>query len=292
MKQACSDYRTQLVDSLDELTRDQSPALLAHARECPECAAATEEVRDAWRMFNELPTLVPPPAVATRVQASVLTLMNAEARAARRRRVLDAAQVPLAVLSSLLVTAATLSLLGGLIWASEMPRGHLFFCAAIYTGLLVAAFSWIYGATSVDGVHLDVAARIGVIALAITIAATTVCPEFHVLTWWDRSAAGRMLTTLLGPGGSSLVFGLGYGMLPGFLAALFGGRLAAERPVTNGLVAALVVFLLASPVMFLQAEPFTWGVISSWLAGTAVGTVFGVFGAQHVRRRVDAPAAT
>lgn len=292
MKQAsCNEYRAQLVESLDGRVIGHDESLEAHVRDCAECAAASEEVRAGWRMFNELPPIVPPPAVAARVRTSVLALMDAEMARARRRHWYEAARVPLAVLSSLLVTGATLSLLSGLVWGSALPRGHLFFCAAIYTGLLVAAFSWIYSATSVEGVHLDAAARIGVIALAITIAATTVCPEFHVLSWWDRSAVGRLLSHLLGAGGSSLVFGFGYGLLPGFLAALFGGRMAAERPVANGLVAALVVFLLATPVMFLQTAPFTSGVIASWLTGTAVGTLCGVFGAQQVRRRVDAPAA-
>lgn len=95
----------------------------------------------------------------------------------------------------------------------------------------MAAFSWIYSTTTVDGLHLDTAARIGVIA--ITIAGTTVCPEFHALAWWGSSAVGLLLSRLLGAGGSSLVFGFGYGLLPGFLAALFGGRLAAERPIAN-----------------------------------------------------------
>lgn len=291
MRQAsCSEYRARLVESLDGRRVSHNDALEAHARECADCAAATQEARAGWHMFDGLPPIVPPPAVAAKARESVLALMAAEVAGARRRRWFDAARVPLAVLSSLLVTAATLSLLSGLVWGSALPSGHLFFCAAIYTGLLVAAFSWIYSATSVEGVHLDAAARIGVIALAITIAATTVCPEFHVLTWWDRSGVGRLLTRVLGLGGSSLVFGFGYGLLPGFLAALFGGRMAAERPVANGLVAALVVFLLATPVMFLQTAPFTSGVIASWVTGTAVGTLCGVFGAQQVRRRVDAPA--
>lgn len=292
MKRAsCSEYRARLVDALAGAADGHDEALEAHVRECAECAAATDDVRAGWRMFNELPPIVPPPPLAAKTRASVLSLMEAEVLGARRRRLFDAARVPLAVLSSLLVTAATLSLLGGLVWGSALPQGHLFFCAAIYTGLLVAAFSWIYSATSVEGVHLDAAARIGVIALAITIAATTVCPEFHVLTWWDRSTVGTLLSGALGSGGSSLVFGFGYGLLPGFLAALFGGQMAAERPVANGLVAALVVFLLATPVMFLQTAPFTSGVIASWLSGTAVGTLCGVFGAQQVRRRVDAPSA-
>lgn len=292
MKQAsCSEYRAQLVESLDERANGYPEALEAHLRECADCGATTEDIREAWRMLGELPPAVPSPAVTARVRDSVLALMEAEVAGTRRRRWLEAARVPLAVLSSLLVTAATLSLLGGLVWGSALPRGHLFFCAAIYTGLLVAAFSWIYSATCVEGVHLDTAARIGVIALAITIAATTVCPEFHVLMWWDRSVVGGLLSHLLGDGGSSLMFGFGYGLFPGFLAALFGGRMAAERPVANGVVAAVVVFLLATPVMFLQTAPFTSGVIASWLAGTAVGTLCGVFGAQQVRRRVDAPAA-
>jgi hypothetical protein len=217
--------------------------------------------------------------------------MAEERASAGLRRWLSAIQAPLAVGSGLLVAGATLSLLSGLIWASALPRGHLFFCAAIFTGLLVGAFSWIYSATTVNGVHLDAAARVGVLALAITVAATTACPELHVLAWWDRSFAGRLCTELLGAGGSSLVFGFVYGLFPGFLAALFGGRLLAERPLANGLVAVAVVFLLATPVIYLQSAPFTSGVIGSWLAGTAAGTLCGVFGALRVRQRVALAAA-
>jgi hypothetical protein len=214
--------------------------------------------------------------------------MDAERQSAERWRWLALGRVPLAVVSGLLVTAATLALLGGLIWGSTLPQGHLFFCAAIFTGLLVGAFSWIYSATTVNGVHLDVAARVGVLALAITVAGTTACPEFHVLAWWDRSAIGGFLTQLLGVGASSLLFGFGYGLAPGFLAALFGGRLLAERPIANGAVAACVVFLLATPVIYLQSATFTSGVIASWIAGTGAGTLCGVFGALRVRQRVTA----
>jgi hypothetical protein len=288
---ACEAFRARLLDTLSSdggATRDD--ALAAHLLSCPACAATERELRAAWHAFDALPGLTPPPTVAARTRAAVLTEMDAEARVTARRRWYEVARMPLAVLSSLLVTAATLALLGGLVWGSALPRGHLFFCAAIYTGLLVAAFSWIYSATTVGGVHLDAASRVGVIALAITIAATTMCPEFHVLAWWDRSAVGQLLSRLLGAGGSSLVFGFGYGLLPGFLAALFGGKLAAERPVANCLVAAAVVFLLATPVLYLQTAPFTSGVIASWVAGTAAGTLCGVFGAQRVRRRAIATA--
>lgn len=266
--------------------------LAAHALGCSACAAAEHELRAAWRAFDALPEVVPPPALVARARGVVLAALEEETRGAARRRWYEMARMPLAVLSSLLVTAATLALLGGLVWGSALPGGHLFFCAAIYTGLLVAAFSWIYSATSVGGVHLDAAARVGVIALAITIAATTMCPEFHVLAWWDRSAVGRLLSRALGAGGSSLVFGFGYGLVPGFLAALFGGKLAAERPLENGLVAAAVVFLLALPVVYLQTAPFASGVIASWIAGIAAGTLCGVFGAQRVRRHAgDATVA-
>ena len=134
--------------------------------------------------------------------------------------------------------------------------------------------------------QLDAAALVGLLALAITVAATTACPELHVLAWWDRSAMGQWFTDLLGTGGSSVVFGFVYGLFPGFHAALFGGQLVADRPLANGLVAGAVVFLLAIPVIYLQSSPFTAGVVASWLAGTAVGTLCGVFGAMRVRQRV------
>ena len=106
-----------------------------------------------------------------------------------------------------------------------------------------------------------------------------------MLAWWDRSIPGRWLTGTIGPGGSSLIFGFAYGLVPGFLAALFGGRMLAERPVANALVAATVVFLLALPVVYLQSAPFTSGLIASWVAGIAAGTLCGVGGAVRVRRR-------
>jgi hypothetical protein len=286
-RERCENYRAWLLESLAEGEATPSPALRAHVETCRECEAAQEELRQGWEMFNELPPVLPPPAVHERTRQAVLQLMAAEERSSGLERFLHGVgQVPLAVVSGLLVSAATLSLLGGLIWGSALPQGHLFFCAAIFTGLLVGAFSWIYGATTVNGVHLDAAARVGVLALAITIAATTACPEFHVLAWWDRSALGGMFTSLFGTGGSSLVFGFAYGLFPGFLAALFGGRMLAERPVANGIVSACVVFLLATPVIYLQSAPFTSGVIAIWLAGTAAGTLCGVFGALRVRRRV------
>jgi hypothetical protein len=286
---SCVQFEAWLVESLGGGPEPRDPApFAAHRSGCASCEHAAAELTASWAMFTEMPPVLPPRAVHERTRSAVLELMASEKSAAERWRWFTIGQVPLAVISGLLVAAATLSLLSGLIWGSALPQGHLFFCAAIFTGLLVGAFSWIYSATTVNGVHLDAAARVGVLALAITVAATTACPEFHVLAWWDRSTPGELLTRVLGAGGSSLLFGFGYGLAPGFLAALFGGRLLAERPLANGLVAAGVVFLLATPVIYLQSAPFTSGVIASWIAGTAGGTLCGVFGALRVRRRVTA----
>jgi len=289
---ACAEYEGWLLDSLaaPDATGAPPAAVAEHERSCPACRTSASEMRAGWETFAKLPPIAPPPELQSRVRGAVLAILDDERAAARSPSWVDVAQVPLAVASGLLVAAATLLLLSGLIWGGSLPAGHLFFCAAIFTGLLVGAFSWIYSATTVNGVHLDGAARIGVLALAVTVAGTTACPEFHVLAWWDRSLLGRAFTSLLGEGGSSLVFGVAYGLVPGFLGALFGGRLLHERPVANGLVAAVVVFLLALPVMYLQSAPFTSGVIAIWAAGAALGTLCGVFGALRVRERVASSA--
>ncbi len=286
-KVSCPDYQAWLVDSLSEAAPSSGAAELhAHAATCDECRLTAAELRAGWGTFTNVPPVEPPRALKEKTHGAVLALMTEERASIRLRPWRTASQTPLAVVSGLLVAAATLALLSGLVWASALPRGHLFFCAAIYTGLLVGAFSWIYSASTVNGVHLDAAARVGVLALAITVAATTACPELHVLAWWDRSYFGHVCTSLLGAGGSSVVFGFGYGLFPGFLAALFGGQLLADRPMANGLVAVAVVVLLAMPVIYLQSSPFTSGVMASWLAGTTVGTLCGVFGAMRVRQRV------
>jgi hypothetical protein len=281
---SCAEYQVWLIDSLAEGARTApSDALQAHAAACAECRGAAD-LRATWNALAGLPPMEAP--TASRTREMVHQLMASERAAASRRRWFEMGQVPLAVGSGLLVAAATLLLLGGVVLGSTLPHSHVFFCAAMLTGLLVGAFSWIYSASTVNGVHLDAAARVGVLALSIAVAATTACPELNLLAWWDHSRAGHLLTELLGPGGSSVVFGFVYGLFPGFLAALFGGKLLAERPIANGLVAVSVVFLLAIPVIYLQSAPFTSGVIGSWLAGTAAGTLCGVFGAVRVRRRV------
>lgn len=285
---ACTETTNRLLDALAGPAGEMSlsRADKHHLTQCADCRNTAVELRASWETFGSLPPVEPPAALQARVRGAVLELMARERVLARRRPWRDVARVPLAVASGVLVTVATLLLLSGLIWGSSLPAGHLLFCGAIFTGLLVGAFSWIYSATAVNGVHLDAAARVGVLALAVTVAGTTACPEFHVLKWWDRSLPGHALTALLGAGGSSLVFGVAYGLAPGFLGALFGGRLLDKRPRANGLVAASVVFLLATPVMYLQSSPFTSGVMASWAAGAAVGTICGVFGALRVRHRV------
>lgn len=289
----CADFEAWLVESLATASEEcAADDLMAHAELCSGCKASAVEIRESWDAFRtSSPPLQPPAELKNRTRTAILSLMAEERAVASRERWRKVGEVPLAVGSGLLVAAATLSLLGGLIWGSALPRGHLFFCAAIFTGLLVGAFSWIYSASTVNGVHLDAAARVGVLALAISVAATTACPELHVLAWWDRSAAGEFFTTLIGSGGSSLVFGFIYGLFPGFLAALFGGKLLAERPIANGMVAVGVVFLLATPVIYLQSAPFTSAVIATWLTGTAAGTLCGVFGALRVRQRVALAAS-
>jgi hypothetical protein len=284
---SCAETQSELVESLGQpLRADRQASLDGHLALCTDCAASLAELRAGWETFRELPPLEPPPELHARTRDAVLREMAADELAETRAAWIRAGQVPLAIGSALLVAAATLLVLGGSAWGSALPQAHLFFCAALFTGLLVGAFSWIYSATTVNGLHLDAAARIGVLALAITVAATTACPEFHVLAWWDRSALGRFFTGEVGEGGSSIVFGFAYGLVPGFLAALFGGQILAERPVANSLVAAAVVFLLALPVVFLQSTPFAAGVIASWVGGIAAGTLCGVVGAFRVRQRV------
>lgn len=299
----CTDAEGLLVEELDgSIDATARGSLEAHVAGCERCACARREMREAWDALSAAGPVEPPRRAREGALASVSSLLAREREARReaaapdvrpgeRGAAHDWSLAPLAVASALLAAAATMLLLGGLVWGTALPQSHVLFCAATYTGLLVGAFSWIYSATTVRGLHLDAAARIGVIALAITVAATTACPGFHVLAWWDRSTPGRWFTDAIGPGGSSLVFGFAYGLVPGFLAALFGGRMLAERPVANALVAATVVFLLALPVVYLQSAPFTSGLIASWISGIAAGTLCGVGGAIRVRQRTTPLAA-
>jgi len=212
----CTDYEDLLMESLSaSLGRTEEMLLAQHLEQCPECRTSSAEVRASWGMLPELSAVEPRPAVYERTRAAVLQLMATEKMSAVDRKWYEVSRAPLAVLSALLVAGATLSLLSGLIWGSTLPQGHMFFCAAMYTGLLVGAFSWIYSATTVNGVHLDVAARIGVLSLAITVAAITACPQFQVLALWDSSVLGRFFSARLDAGGSSLVFGFGYGLFSG-----------------------------------------------------------------------------
>src|SRR5262249_8228800 len=138
---SCTEYQGWLVEALAQGSLDEGPAVLrAHPLTCPECAAVSSELRESWDAFGVALPLDPPAPLKDKARDAVLKRMAEERAVASRRRWLKLGEVPLAVVSGLLVTAATLSLLSGLIWGSTLPQGHLFFCAAIFTGLLVGAF--------------------------------------------------------------------------------------------------------------------------------------------------------
>ena len=110
---ACTDYQEWLVDSLGQPLDDveHRMCLQRHLAECSTCAEASAELHGSWDMFRELQTLAPPPAVRERSRHAVLALMAEEKLEVARSKWREVSRAPLAVLSGLLVAAATLSLL-------------------------------------------------------------------------------------------------------------------------------------------------------------------------------------
>lgn len=153
---------------------------------------------------------------------------------------------------------------------------HLAVCGAVWAGLLVECFAFALLRIRTPRIPLGQAAALGLVGLGLASIVALLCPDPHTWHWWNSTTLGAATRSMGGDLGSALCFGLCSALFLGFGATLVvawrGGRLGRAAP------SALVLTLLLSPAVILQASDASIAVVTLWGAGTAVGAHLGVGG--------------
>jgi len=209
-----------------------------------------------------------PEALREGVRAGIVGALNEEERRAsalvRRLAAAGAAGIAASVALTLLFAGRT------------DHATHLAICGAVWAGLLVECFAFALLRVRTPRIPLGQAAALGLVGLGLASIVALFCPDPHTWHWWNSTTLGSVTLTMGGDLGSALCFGLCSALFLGFGATLVvtwrGGRLGRPGP------SAMVLTLLLTPAVILQASDASLAVMALWGAGTAVGAHLG-FGA-------------
>ena len=153
---------------------------------------------------------------------------------------------------------------------------HLAVCGAVWAGLLVECFAFALLRLRTPRIPLGQAAVLGLVGLGLASIVALLCPDPHTWHWWNSTTLGAATRSMGGDLGSALCFGLCSALFLGFGATL----VAAWRggPLGGVVPSAMILTLLLSPAVILQASDSSVAVMALWGAGTAVGAHLGVGG--------------
>jgi len=155
------------------------------------------------------------------------------------------------------------------------PGWHVAVFSAVWAGLLVVSFAAIFLGIRTPRFALSRAAMVGILGLGIAGACGAICPDQHFLRWWSSTSAGAALEEAMGSALSTLCFGFVATASIGFAAAwLVAGP---ARTAMDRLLPAAALSALLAPGVALQSVGHAWPVFVSWMLGTAIGAITGVY---------------
>jgi len=210
------------------------------------------------------------------VREGILAALEREDRqrgtwAARRLAEAGAAGVAAAVGLTVLFAGET---------AGNGPEWHLAVCGAVWAGLLVEGFAFVFLKIRTPRIQFGQAAALGLMGVGLAALVGLCCPDPRFLRWWQSTAAGQSAATAGGTMGSAFCLGICSALFLGFSACLVlnwkGGRL------THALIPATALFLLLLPALVLQSIAAGFSVLLAWGLGTAIGSYGGVAAAIAV----------
>ncbi len=221
-----------------------------------------------------------PPDLRAGVRAGILAAVerDAELRGGRTARLLAAAGA-LGVLGAVGITL----MLSGHPFGHH-PPWHVVVFTAVWSGLLVVSLALAFLQVRTPSLPLARAACVGLLGLGVAGVCGALCPNQHFLEWWSAGAPGSAVSAAGGPALSALCFGLVSSLFFGAVAAGFGLGSRRRGPI-GPLLPAVMLLLLLSPGVALQSVGTSWGVLGSWLLGTAAGAYAGVAVGIRARAR-------
>ena len=219
-----------------------------------------------------------PPDVREGVRSGIRAALerDVERRAGRAARLLVAAGL-----------AGAAGAVGLVLLVSGHPYGHhpswhAVVFSAVWSGLLVVSLAIAFLRVRTPTLPLARSASVGLVGLGVAGICGALCPDPHFLAWWTHTAAGSSLVDGGGVGLSALCFGLVASLFVAAVAAFFVLGDSRHAPIRPLLPAAMLLLLLA-PGVALQSVDTPWGVLATWLLGTAAGSYLGVAFGIRVR---------
>lgn len=266
-----------VMDTLDEAEKRQ---VEHHLAACEHCKTALQET--AFLHSNML--ALGEEAVPVRLREETLSRVHAafqqEAQAVRG---LSLGRVLGAVSAGMGGVLLFLAILWSRVDLTPLPSLHLLAVAALWSGLLIAAFCWILGRYRVRGLDLSLPALFGLLTSGIAVLGVLICPQETFFALWERSPLSRTIASSLGAGASYALFGLLYALPPALLVSAAIRSRLTDNLIGKSSMAAGLALLLWLPAAYLQCADLTAGLLLAWAGGALVGLFGGFWGGVGLR---------
>lgn len=252
----------------------------AHVAGCNDCRQAWDAMDGAWQHLESLLYASVPETLRQRT----LQAVHGEATQDVSRAVLSLPRLVGAVGAGVFVAWFFTFLLSLRVDLDYLSTAQLVITATLWSGLLIAAFCWILGHYQHRGVHLSTASLLGVVATALSLVGTFLCPDKTYFDLWEKSVIAGMLNGPVQWGVGYLVFGFVYALLPALIVSVVLGRRLASDLWRGRLVAAGTFVVLLIPAVYLQCASLAVGLLGMWVVGAFGGALGGVLGGVRIRR--------
>lgn len=149
---------------------------------------------------------------------------------------------------------------------------------AAWAGLLVECFAFVLLRLRTRALPVVQAAGLGLTGLGFAGVVAFCCPEPHYLDWWASTRPGSWLVTVGGLPTSAFGLGLVSAVFLGLVATLItiwrGGKLSGAT------IPSMVLSVLLLPGILLQCIGSPMAILTTWSAGTVLGSLGGIMGAM------------
>lgn len=249
---------------LDERT------LQDHLEACARCAAELHELQKTWGTLDAWEDEEPPVLLTAAVKAQVFRELSAE----RELRRWSAGRLIGGVALGILLAVAAVVLLPGRAALSQISPALLLSCAAFWAGVFVFTSLLLLRPREEEGMaNWRRVGLAGLLAMGGSMLLTRSCDVVTLVHACARSPWCGTVTGLVGIEGGYFIVGALYAALPLVVALLLVRGTPPMRSLHQGLIAGALLFALLMPAILLQCVPFTVGLVTSWLAGTLVGSL-------------------
>lgn len=266
-----------VMDTLDEAEKLQ---VEHHLGTCEHCKTALQEAEILYSNMLALGEEAVPVRLREATLSRVHTAFQQEPQAVRG---LSLGRVLGAVSAGMGGVLLYLAILWSRVDLTPLPSLHLLAVAALWSGLLIAAFCWILGRYRVRGLDLSLPALFGLLTSGIAVLGLLFCPQETFFALWERSPLSQAIAASLGAGASYALFGLLYALPPALLVSAAIRSCPTDNLIGKSSMAAGLALLLWLPAAYLQCADLAVGLLLAWAGGVLVGLFSGFWGGVGLR---------